>query len=205
MAILSKNKKTEVSLNLPRSNCRPTTICSFCCYGRHHYIGHGPAPLAKWNRNSDYLTQTPDCKELIDEACVFTSVRIAGVGDLLPSHVRNLLILARKCPDTQFWGMTRKPELARKLNNKFPNLHLLVTADASSPDKVWDYEGRMCFGPRRAQDHVPRDRRIVTVFPYHNSGKVVNHVPEHRLDCPAIRHKVSGCLDCGRCWKWKPL
>jgi hypothetical protein len=101
--------------------------------------------------------------------------------------------------------MTRKPELAKKLNGRLPNLRMLVTADAASPESVWDYDGRMCFGPRRHEDTVPRDRRIVTVFPYHNSGRVVNNVPEHRLDCPAIRHTATGCHDCGRCWKWKPL
>jgi hypothetical protein len=206
MPILSANKKTGVSLNLPSSNCRPTSICKFCCYGRHHYLGHGRAAQAKWARNSQYLAQTPDCHELIEEARAFSAVRISGIGDILPAHIKNLLILAKSCPMTQFWGMTRKPELAKKINGAgLPNLSMLVTVDATSPRRVWDeYQGRMCFGPRRAQDNVPEDRRLVTVFPYHNSGKIVGQVPEHPLDCPAVRHKVSGCLECGRCWKWEP-
>jgi len=203
--ILSSNKKTGVSLNLPVANCNPTKICRHCCYGRHHYLGHGRACLAKWIRNSKYLAQTHDCIELIAEARAFSAVRISGVGDILPEHVPNLLKLAKACPNTQFWGMTRKPELAHQLNGRSQNLRLLVTVDASSPDSTWDYDGRLCYGPRRATDKVPRDKRIVTVFPYHNSGKIVGSVPEHRLDCPAIRHKVSGCLECGRCWLWKVI
>ena len=202
MPILSSNKKTGVSLNLPSTNCRPTSICKHCCYGRHHYIGHGASAPAKWTRNSKYLTMTPDCKELIAEARAFSAVRISGIGDILPKHIKNILKLAKTCPATQFWGMTRKPELAKLLNGRRPNLHLLVTVDAASPRQTWAYQGPMCFGPRRAQDKVPNDSRIVTVFPYHSSGKVVGHVPEHKLDCPAIRHKVSGCLECCRCWIW---
>jgi hypothetical protein len=200
MSILSSNKKTGVSLNLPSSNCRPTSICKFCCYGRHHYLGHGRVALAKWTRNSRYLAKTPDCKELISEARAFSAVRISGIGDIIPEHIPNLLILAEKCPKTQFWGMTRKPELATAINNRLPNLGLLVTVDAASPPDTWQYQGRLCYGPRRAQDLVPDDHRIITVFPYHNSGKIVGSVPEHKLDCPAIRHKVSGCLECGQCW-----
>jgi hypothetical protein len=200
--ILSTNKKTNVSLNLPTSNCHPTAICSHCCYGRHHFLGHARRALNKWDRVSDYLSTTKDCQELISEARVYSSVRLAGIGDILPSHVRPLLKLAKACPQTQFWGMTRKTDLATKLNGRLANLHLLVSVDASSPDKVWEYKGRMCFGPRRAEDSVPSDRRLVTVFPYHNSGSVVGKIPEHRLDCPAVRHTVSGCSECGRCWKW---
>ena len=201
MKILSSNKKTGVSLNLPTKNCTPTTICSHCCYGRHHYLGHGKACLNKWIRNSDYLAST-DCSELISEARAFTAVRIAGVGDIIPEHVKNLLKLAKNCPVTQFWGMTRKPKLAKQLNGRRPNLKFLVTVDAASPRHSWNYQGALCFGPRRAQDKVPNDSRIVTIFPYHNSGKVVGKVPEHKLDCPAVRHKISGCLECGRCWNW---
>lgn len=204
MPILSRNKKTGVSLNLPTSNCRPTTLCKFACYGRHHYLGHGKACLAKWTRNSDYLAHTKDCKELIAEARTFSAVRISGVGDIIPDHVPNLIKLAKACPATQFWGMTRKPELAKKLNSRLPNLRMLLTIDATTPDKVWDkYDGRMCYGPRRAEDKIPRDKRLVVIFPYHNSGKVVGNVPAHKLDCPAVRHTKAGCLECGRCWSWE--
>jgi hypothetical protein len=106
--------------------------------------------------------------------------------------------------------MTRKPELAKKLNGRLPNLHMLVTVDATSPKSVWDtYEGRLCYGPRRAEDKIPatqlRDKRLVTVFPYHSSGKVVGSIPEHKLDCPAVRKTKSGCLECTRCWTWKAV
>jgi len=203
MTILSSNKKTGVSLNFTRADCRPTTTCLKCCYGKAHYLGNGKAALAKWARNSQYLATTPDCKELIVEARAFSAVRISGIGDIIPKQVPNLIKLAKACPGTQFWGMTRKPELAKKLNGRLPNLRMLVTVDATSPQSVWDtYDGRLCYGPRRAEDKVPRDKRLVTVFPYHASGKVVGNVPTHALDCPAVRHKVSGCLECTRCWTW---
>lgn len=202
-SILSVNSKTGVSLNLPTTNCRPTEVCRFCCYGRHHFIGHGRKCLAKWDRNSRYLAGN-DISELIKETGLFSAVRISGTGDILPEHVPNLIKLAKACPRTRFWGMTRKPELAKAINDGPANLCLLVTVDAATPASVWDnYAGAICYGPRRATDQVPNDPRIITVFPYHNSGKVVGNVPEHRLDCPAVRHRTSGCPECGRCWSWK--
>jgi hypothetical protein len=101
-----------------------------------------------------------------------------------------------------FWGMTRKPEVARSLNGKYPNLKLLVTQDETSPKDVLEYEGKKCFGPRKAGVPIPEDDRIITVFPYHFTGRVVNNVEAHAKDCPAVRHELSGCQACGRCWKW---
>jgi len=198
--ILSENKKCDVSLNLPRSNCTPTKICAFCCYGRRGPINWGYS-TRKQQWFSDYLAGS-DISELVRECRRYTAVRLAGTGDLLLSHLDNCFKLAKACPATQFWGMTRKTDIAREINGCLPNLSLLVSVDASSPASTWDYRGKLCFGPRRAQDTVPVDSRIITVFPYHLGGKVVQGIPRHKKDCKAVYHEITGCSECGRCWKW---
>jgi len=201
MPILSTNSKTGVSLNFPVSNCTPTKVCEATCYARRHYL-IGPTCTAKWNRNSEYLSNTKDCRELIAEARMYTSIRLCGTGDLIQAHVPGLLKLAKGSPQTMIWGMTRKIKVATAVNGRLPNLKLMVSVDASSPKNVWDYDGVLCYGPRRAEDRIPEDDRIITVFPYHSSGKVVGQVPDDPRDCPAVRHKVSGCSECGRCFTW---
>jgi hypothetical protein len=200
--ILSVNRKTGCSIDLPlKGHCRPTKNCAHACYAK---MGPQAFPIAckKHDWTSRYLAGN-DLRQLIVEAKQHTAVRLSGSGDLLPKHVPNLIRLAKACPQTQFWGMTRKPEIATRLNNKQPNLHLLVSVDSSSPASTWSYPGKLCYGPRRAEDHVPADKRIVTVFPRHCTGRIVNNVPDHPKDCPSVRHTAAGCHDCGRCWSWK--
>ena len=200
--ILSNNKKCGRSLNLPISgHCRPTKACAFCCYARSGNTVR-PGALKKASYVSKYLVGK-DLGRLVDECSQLQHVRLNGTGDLLPEHVRSVLYIARRCSDTKFWGMTRKVEIAEALNGRLSNLNMLVTVDATSPASVWDYEGRMCYGTRRPGDVVPSDGRLVTVFPRHARGRVVNGVKHHPKDCLAVWHKISGCNVCGRCWSWK--
>ena len=155
---------------------------------------------------SDYLGNInwpKDLTQLIHECSHLNNVRLSGSGDLQQRHVHALHLLAEACPDTVFWGMTRKPEIADKVNNRVKNLKLLVTVDHTSPDSTWFYDGAMCFGPRMPEDTVlPDDDRILVVFPYHFRGKVARGVQTHPKDCQAVWHKITGCRQCGRCWKW---
>jgi hypothetical protein len=201
--ILSDNRKTAVSLDLPiAGHCRPTLNCSHDCYAKA-----GPQAWTNARRKHVWISRYlagHDISQLILEAGQHTTVRLSGSGDLLPTHVPNILRLAKACPQTQFWGMTRKPEIAKALmRHHLPNLRIMVTVDSSSPAATWRYSGAMCYGPRRQTDPVPRnDPRILTVFPRHCTGRVVGHVPSHPRDCPAVRHTVSGCHACRRCWSW---
>ena len=203
--ILSENTKTGYSINLPLAgHCRPTKNCAFCCYAR---TGHTALPTSKRKQVwvSNYL-KGPDISELIEECKNQVSVRISGTGDLSLEHCPNILKLARSCPSTQFWGMTRKLEVARALNGHRQNLKFMVSVDASSPKSVWKYKGKLCWGPRLAGDTVPKkDRRILVIFPYHKAGRVVAKaiMPKDVKDCPAIWHRVSGCRECGKCFNWK--
>lgn len=199
--LLSKNSKCGCSLDLPiKGHCRPTPNCAHDCYAR---TGRQSLPEARKKHIyvSNYL-KGKNLTALIHECKPHTSVRLNGSGDLLPTHVQNLIRLAEACPNTQFWGMTRKPEIATAINNKKPNLRLLVTVDASSPASTWKYQGKMCYGPKRAGDTVPEDDRIVTVFPRHFAGRVIKGVTHHPKDCKAVWHDISGCTDCERCWSW---
>ena len=199
--ILSSNTKCGCSINLPIvKHCRPTINCSKVCYAK---CGHTALPSNKKKQIwvSQYLEGNDIC-QLINECRSRTSVRLSGTGDILESHVKNLLNLAKTCPSTQFWGMTRKLEIAKALNGKLDNMKLMVSVDSSSPDSVWNYNGKLCFGPRLPGDKVPKDKRIVTVFPYHKGGRVIKAVPKDVKDCKAVWHEIPGCLACGRCWSW---
>jgi len=199
--ILSENSKCTASLDLPIHNhCRPTKNCIHDCYAR---CGHQARPAAQKKHDwvSQYLSQ-PNIKELIIEAKPKPTIRLNGSGDLNPIHIPQILQLAKACPNTMFWGMTRKPEIATQINNKLPNLKLLVSVDSSSPKSVWNYTGKLCWGPRRPSDQVPNDDRIHVSFPRHSAGRVVKGLEKNPKDCLAVWHDIEGCHQCGRCWTW---
>lgn len=202
--IISENGKTSCSINFPRKgHCRPTSLCIKSCYARS-----GPMTLPNAKRKqqfvSDYFADpTNDLLQIIWESRQYQAVRLNGSGDMLLSHIKNILKLAKACPKTMFYGMTRKPEIATAINNQLDNLKLLLTIDATTPLSVWkNYPRKMVFGPRRAIDKVPTNKQIIVVFPYHCHGKVIQGIPAHKKDCLAIYHKVSGCMVCQRCWNW---
>ena len=199
--ILSENSKCGHSINLPiKHHCRPTKNCSHTCYARK---GRTALPCNKKKQVwvSNYLKGL-DLSELIQEVKTKKTVRLSGTGDLNKGHVRGIRRLAKACPNPMLWGMTRKLDIARALNKKRKNLKVMVSVDSSSPESVWKYNGILCFGPRLAGDPVPKQKNILTIFPYHSSGKIVGSVPKDSRDCPAVRHQVRGCLDCARCWSW---
>lgn len=200
--ILSVNTKTGCSIDLPIiGHCKPTKNCSQACYSRMG-TQSWPNSIKKHIRTSEYLKGT-DISLLIEECRIYSSVRLNGSGDLLAEHVPNILRLAEACSSTQFWGMTRKLDIANAINGNLPNLKLLVSVDASSPKPVWKYTGKICFGPRLPGDVIPENMpNLITVFPKHVHGQVVKGLDEHPKDCPAVWHKISGCTACGRCWKW---
>jgi hypothetical protein len=200
ITILSDNRKTGCSIDLPiQGHCTPTKNCLHDCYAKS-----GPQALPCSQRKHLYVStylKRKNIRELIIECKRKTNVRLNGSGDLLPAHIPQILKLAQSCPETIFWGMTRKTNIALALNGRIPNLHLLLSVDSSSPEAVWNYPGKMCYGPRRYEDTVPDDPRIVTVFPRHFAGRIIKNVPVHKKDCPAVRHIVTGCAYCKRCWK----
>jgi len=200
--LLSENKKTCVSINLPiKGHCTPTKQCAQDCYGKSGHTAL-PSNTKKQKFISKYL-ERKDITLLIHECRQFISVRLNGVGDLNPQHLPAILSLAEACPQTEFWGMTRKTNIATKVNGKLPNLSILMSIDVTSPDSVWKYDGALCFGPRRPEDAVPDDERIITIFPRHHGGRVIGNTPTDKKDCPAVRHTVNGCIECKRCWNWK--
>lgn len=168
--ILSDNRKTGCSIDLPIiGHCRPTQRCFRDCYAKR-----GPQVYKNSIRKHQWLTtylSGTNISRLIQECARKPAVRLSGSGDLLPAHIPNLIRLASACHGTRFWGMTRKLEIARAINKaQLPNLKILVTVDATSPKKTWDYLGMLCYGPRHPDDQVPKDRRILTVFPAHYAG-----------------------------------
>jgi hypothetical protein len=200
--LLSDNSKTDISINLPiLGHCKPTKTCFACCYAKV-----GPINWSNSRRKQVYVSKYlsgGDISQLKTECQKYNAVRLSGTGDLLPCHVKNILALAEMDPGTQFWGMTRKLDIARSINGRLPNLKLLVSVDATSPESTWQYEGKLCYGPRKEGDEVPKDdNRIVTIFPYHFIGKTVGKIVKDKRNCPAVLHHIKGCHQCGQCWSW---
>ncbi len=198
--LLSQNEKTTMSINLPiRGHCTPSPRCKRDCYGKS---GHIISPNCKRKQRyvSEYL-KGDDIQQLIWECNPYSGIRLNGVGDLLPAHIPTIFKLAENCPNTTFWGMTRKVEIANEINKAcFNNLSLLVSVDATSKKSDWNYQGALCYGPRRAGDQVPNDQRIITVFPRHHAGRVDADIPHDVRDCLSARKKVNNCASCQRCW-----
>ena len=150
--------------------------------------------LSKYLKNKDLTLLAHECAG-------YVSVRLNGVGDLNTCHLPGIISLAKECPQTIFWGMTRKDVIAKAINErKLPNLSILLSVDTTSPKSVWNYKGAMCFGPRRPEDLVPNDPRIITIFPRHHAGRVIGDIPVDPRDCPSVRHTANGCVECKRCW-----
>ena len=185
-AILSTNKKTGTSLNLPVKNCRPTKRCAAACYACQ-----GPISWKNSIKKAlavDEILRSGEIEGLIWECRRLQDVRLNGSGDMTLDHVPGLLRLTEACPDTVFWGFTRKREIAEALNGKQQNLSLILSFDATSPDTdIAGYDGPLAFGPNRSEDQVPHDPRIIVVFPEHHSGRTMKGVPAHLKDCPATR------------------
>ena len=72
------------------------------------------------------------------------------------------------------------------------NLSLLVSVDVTSPGSVWKYQsGPLCFGPRRPEDAVPDDKRIITIFPRHHAGRVIGDIPLDDKDRQRLAEHLS--------------
>ncbi len=162
--ILSTNRKTAVSINLPVRNCKPTRRCAAACYACE-----GPIAWTNSVRKAlavDAALRKGEIEGLIWECRMLQGVRLCGSGDMTLDHVPAVLRLAEACPDTTFWGFTRRREVAEAVNGQQADLSLIVTFDATSPDReLQGYEGPLAFGPSTPRDKVPDDQRIIVVFP----------------------------------------
>jgi len=200
--ILSTNRKTAVSINLPVRNCKPTRRCAAACYACE-----GPIAWKNSIRKAlavDAALRKGEIEGLIWECRMLQGVRLCGSGDMTMDHVPAILKLAEACPNTTLYGFTRRREVAEAINGKLVNISLIVTFDTTSRDKkLQGYEGPLAFGPRRPGDEVPDDPRIIVVFPEHHAGHTIPGVPEHPKDCPATRgmSRHHACQRCRRCWR----
>lgn len=199
--MLSGNLKTGVSLNLPLLNCIPSKRCAESCYACQGHIAMNKA--IRKALVIDQMLLDGDLYRLIGECRMYENVRLNGGGDLTLNHVKSVLKLARECPRTIFWGFTRNRPVAQKLNRKLPNLSLVLSFDATSrKEQTHRYRGPLAYGPKRAGEEVPDDRRIVVVFPEHQQSHPDIAIQWHPKDCPGVwGEKLGACNRCRRCFK----
>lgn len=203
--ILSGNKKTGVSINLPLINCRPSKRCADTCYACEGHIAL-PNSIRK-TLYVDKLLREGDLDRLIAECRKEWEVRLCGSGDFVAEHIPSIFRLADECPKTILWGFTRNRPVAEQINAaKKPNLSIILSYDSTMSDEyIEGYEGPIAYGPRQAEDIVDDDKRIIVVFPEHHQAGPHWSIPDHRKDCPAVRmehkeDKHGACTRCRRCF-----
>ncbi len=207
LQFLSGNKKTGVSINLPLTNCRPSIRCAETCYAMEGFIAAGNS--IRRTLAVDRLFRTGEGMDrLIEECKQQDNVRLNGIGDFVTEHIVQLYRLAWACPDTIFWGFTRKQEIARMVNGtSYDNLSIILSWDASHrAGHVKGYKGPLAYGPVKPEDKIPDDPRIIVVFPEHHGRGPTGNVEPHKKDCPAVRTtnpdlKYDACGRCRRCFK----
>jgi len=217
--ICSGNTKTGWSVNFPIwRTCRPTKVCAALCYGA---VKGRPITwdksLLKYLRVYRYFLSAP-AEEVAEriykeyKARGMTFLRWNGVGDLFPEAVKVINILAREHPDMILWVVTRKPEMAAKIDRKAKNVYVMFSLD-NDPDS----RKRKAAMARRRHPRVyysflrqsgeddTMGARIV--FNAHQKKKVLPY-DDPKTVCPvdAGRVELAGaCEGCRKCFSSEAL
>jgi hypothetical protein len=197
MPILAQNHKCGVSLDLPVSYCQPTATCADVCYASQGRQLYRPA-VVKSLAVSRMIEKDPEraARKMVDEAGG-RPIRIAGSGDILPSH--KVLLDYIEQYDGSWWGFTRRIDTHKTLPR------LMFSLDATTRKESVIYTRDCMPRERRAYLRRPADPEpsmdVAVVFPVHGARtNYVDQVPKHPNDCPAVRGKIEGCWQCKRCY-----
>lgn len=205
--LLSGNKKTGVAINLPLRNCSPSKRCAETCYAMEGFVA-APHVIKATLRMNHVLLTGEHLDKLVAECKKEPDVRLLGIGDFHIAHLHQVVQLAKACPETVFWGFTRKRSIAEALNHELQNLSIVLSWDCThhAHSHVAGYEGPLAYGPIQAGEEVPNDERIIVVFPEHHQSHPDRKIQPHEKDCPATRIpafreglKHGACQRCGRC------
>lgn len=197
MPVLSSNPKCSISLDLPLLYCQPTSVCAQVCYaaqGRQYYRKSVVKSLAV-----DRLIKLDAehvARKMVDEAAG-RNIRIAGSGEILPSHAPLLSYVERF--GGEWWGMTRRIDTHRALPS------LMFSIDRTTPESTLEYVNTQVPVSRRTYLRRPQDPpsalEVAVTFPTHGQlTNYANKVPLHDTDCPVDRKVMEGCWRCKRCY-----
>lgn len=191
LEITAWNDKTGRSVNFPIITCR--SVCAYC-YALRGRLAH-PAAIARGCAMWHVATADPirAAERVARETRAHRRrgpLRIFGTGDAHPRLYRFLDALGEVGVD--WYGFTRRTAAARRYAPR-----LLLSRDRqTSPPATRD--GLSLAYVRMPGDAAPPWADVI--FPLHGGGADPSAVPPDRRDCPAIRGRVHGCADCGRCW-----
>lgn len=197
MPILATNHKCQISLDLPVLNCRATKVWAEVCYasqGRQLYR----RGIVKSLAISRMIEQDPQrvARKIVDESNGYP-IRIAGSGDILPSHKRLLDYIEEY--GGSWWEFTRRIDTHKRIPR------LMYSIDVTSRPASLTYVRDKVPLQRRAYLRRPCDPEpeldVAVVFPVHGPRtNYVAKVPAHANDCPAVRGSIDGCWQCRRCY-----
>ena len=198
LQVLSNNSKCSISLNLPLQNCLPTPACASVCYASQgfQYLRKSIIKSLAVNRLIE-IDPERVARKMVDEAAG-RSIRLAGSGEILPSH-KDLLLYAENFGGS-YWGFTRRIDTHQTVPS------LMLSIDATTPARVMKYVREHVPANRRAYLRRPSDPpspiEVAVTFPVH--GHLTNYTAitplDETTDCPVDRKKIEGCWSCKRCY-----
>ena len=212
---LSRNRVTGWSVNYPiMGTCRPTRVCAQTCY-----FAKGPTtwPTAIEKQLRLYRNTAVDPQRVADRiarSCDHHRVdflRWNGGGDLFPQAVLACNRLALIRPRLPIWVVTRRPELAARLDD-LPNLYVHFSLDRDSLDRrdrflaLRPASTRYFFSyqaePGERPDPALMDRLGVSVLFFDRYRPTDGAPPYGPALCPLnVRPDIAdACRRCRRCF-----
>lgn len=214
--ILSRNAIAGATLDVPiEGTCKPSKTCVKDCYAASSRQAM-PRMLAHQYRVQHSMDADPAAfaQRVMAEYdnLGLTYLRWNGVGDLSESAVHTINWIGQNRPDAVLWVVTRKPELAARIEH-FPNIYVHFSLDSSSLDRRDQFlalqprSRNYFFSYQCERDELPPANVQASVV-FHRRYKLVKGSdPANPALCPLnlLTDCTDACANCRRCFNGKAV
>ncbi|MDA7520696.1 EVE domain-containing protein [bacterium] len=218
-AVLSGNKVTGYSVNFPIwDTCRPTKVCIETCY---YSKGYNTWTNALKHQLKVYNSARKDPKEFAGRIALeydkhnLTYIRWNGGGDLFPESVESINYLGEQRRDINIWVVTRKPELAAKIEQA-KNVYIHFSLDKHSLDRKKKFEqlsklsSNYFYSYQTEAEEMPSEEKLkdVSVMFFDRYKPTGDYSwMNHEIVCPLNEtDDISNtCGSCRRCFNGKAV
>ncbi len=214
--ILSNNSIAGATLDVPiEGTCRPSKTCTKDCYAAYSRQAM-PRMLAHQYRVQHSMEADPVAfaQRVMEEydRLGLTYLRWNGVGDLSEAAVQTINWIGQNRPDATLWVVTRKPELAAKVQH-FQNVYVHFSLDSSSLDRrekflaLQPLSRNYFFSYQCERDEIPPANVQASVV-FHRKYKLVEGSdPSNPALCPLnlLTDCTGACANCRRCFNGKAV
>lgn len=214
--ILSRNSIAGATLDIPiEGTCRPSKTCVKDCYAASSRQAM-PQMLAHQYRVQHTMEADPVAfaERVMSEydKLGLTYLRWNGVGDLSEAAVQTINWIGHNRPDAVLWVVTRKPELASKIEH-FPNVYVHFSLDSMSLDRRDQFlasnprSDNYFFSYQCERDEIPPATVKASVV-FHRRYKLAKGSdPANPALCPLnlLTDWTGACSNCRRCFNGKAV